>query len=244
MGQQMVQAIAKQIAQSFPGRKWKPMELLDMVDGDIQLMDSLNPEAKVAAQAQLAGLKAQTAYYQANTRQDTVERGQDLTHGDRTRGQDLQHEDRQDSIGASLKRVMMTTSSAERRQAMGDATRLQTADIAQAGANERSDKVLAARQAAQDAGLDMKEWQTQLEAQLKEEGFDQNYISRLFSAQQGASPTPLAPPKAPVRKPLPAPPSRRNAQAPTAPYPGAKKAPDGNWYVQDPKRPGKYLKVG
>lgn len=28
------------------------------------------------------------------------------------------------------------------------------------------------------------------------------------------------------------------------PAPGAKKAPDGNWYVPDPKRPGKYLKVG
>lgn len=28
-----------------------------------------------------------------------------------------------------------------------------------------------------------------------------------------------------------------------APYPGAKKAPDGNWYVADPKNPGKYLKV-
>lgn len=28
------------------------------------------------------------------------------------------------------------------------------------------------------------------------------------------------------------------------PVAGAKKAPDGNWYVNDPKRPGKYLKVG
>lgn len=29
-----------------------------------------------------------------------------------------------------------------------------------------------------------------------------------------------------------------------APVPGAKKADDGNWYVPDPQRPGKYLKVG
>lgn len=31
--------------------------------------------------------------------------------------------------------------------------------------------------------------------------------------------------------------------AETAPYPGAKKAADGNWYAPDPKRPGKFLKV-
>jgi hypothetical protein len=32
--------------------------------------------------------------------------------------------------------------------------------------------------------------------------------------------------------------------ADTPPVPGAKKAPDGNWYVPDPKRPGKFLRVG
>lgn len=35
-----------------------------------------------------------------------------------------------------------------------------------------------------------------------------------------------------------------DATTPAAPQtPGAKQAPDGNWYVPDPKRPGKYLKV-
>jgi len=29
----------------------------------------------------------------------------------------------------------------------------------------------------------------------------------------------------------------------TPPYPGARKAPDGQWYVADPKNPGKYLRV-
>lgn len=29
----------------------------------------------------------------------------------------------------------------------------------------------------------------------------------------------------------------------SAPAPGARQAPDGNWYVPDPKRPGKYLRV-
>jgi hypothetical protein len=39
---------------------------------------------------------------------------------------------------------------------------------------------------------------------------------------------PAAPPAPPVEKP---------------PMPGARKALDGNWYVPDPKRPGKYLRV-
>jgi hypothetical protein len=30
----------------------------------------------------------------------------------------------------------------------------------------------------------------------------------------------------------------------TPPVPNARKAPDGNWYIDDPNRPGKYLKVG
>lgn len=30
----------------------------------------------------------------------------------------------------------------------------------------------------------------------------------------------------------------------TPPVEGARKAPDGNWYVDDPKKPGRYLKVG
>lgn len=33
------------------------------------------------------------------------------------------------------------------------------------------------------------------------------------------------------------------AQAPAAPAPGARQAPDGNWYMPDPNRPGKYLLV-
>ena len=33
------------------------------------------------------------------------------------------------------------------------------------------------------------------------------------------------------------------ASSVTPPVPGAKKAPDGNWYVPDPARPGKYLRV-
>lgn len=34
-----------------------------------------------------------------------------------------------------------------------------------------------------------------------------------------------------------------SAAAPAPPTQGARQAPDGNWYVPDPKRPGKYLRV-
>jgi hypothetical protein len=33
------------------------------------------------------------------------------------------------------------------------------------------------------------------------------------------------------------------AETETAPLPGAQQAPDGNWYLPDPRRPGKYLQV-
>ncbi len=50
----------------------------------------------------------------------------------------------------------------------------------------------------------------------------------------GAAPAPAAAPKA----------AAPAANAPPAGYPAAKKAPDGHWYIPDPARAGKYLKVG
>lgn len=41
----------------------------------------------------------------------------------------------------------------------------------------------------------------------------------------------------------PTPPSTPAPSATPPPAPGARQAPDGNWYVSDPKNPGKYLKV-
>jgi hypothetical protein len=37
--------------------------------------------------------------------------------------------------------------------------------------------------------------------------------------------------------------AKASTDAPPAAYPNAKKAPDGNFYMPDPARPGKYLKV-
>jgi hypothetical protein len=38
-------------------------------------------------------------------------------------------------------------------------------------------------------------------------------------------------------------PASGSAQAAPAAFPNAKKAPDGNWYVPDPARPGQYSRV-
>jgi hypothetical protein len=47
--------------------------------------------------------------------------------------------------------------------------------------------------------------------------------------------------EAPPTSAAPTPTSSSGVGAP--PVPGAKKASDGNWYVPDPSRPGKYLRV-
>jgi len=45
------------------------------------------------------------------------------------------------------------------------------------------------------------------------------------------------------QRPTPAVPDQKPAPQGTAPIQGARQAPDGNWYVPDPNRPGKYLQV-
>ena len=52
-------------------------------------------------------------------------------------------------------------------------------------------------------------------------------------------------PPQPLAQPAPQPQQQAAPQQQSAPpAPGAKQAPDGNWYVPDPTRPGKYLQVG
>lgn len=198
-----IQSIAKEIAGAFPGKKWDKGELLATVDSVLHHTQSLDPITKQIAQLQLQ-------YYKQNLTSSDKERGQDLTHGaaeDRVgateRGQDMQHGDRQAALKTSLQRVAMAQSGADRRASLGAATKLQAEDIIQAGSNGRTQAVLDARQVAQEAGLDEKEWQTSVAAQLKEEGMNDAFVSKLFAA----APVGKAPAQ-PVHKPLPASPKR------------------------------------
>jgi hypothetical protein len=58
------------------------------------------------------------------------------------------------------------------------------------------------------------------------------------------APQALPAPVKPVADDIPGMPGQmKTIPTPSALPPGAKKAPDGNWYVKDPSRPGKYMMV-
>ena len=75
---------------------------------------------------------------------------------------------------------------------------------------------------------------------------------RITNTQQFGSlvQQPSTPPKLPTASTTPSttPPASTNAApssaTPPAAYPNAKKGNDGGWYIPDPDRQGKYLKVG
>jgi hypothetical protein len=243
---QAIQSIAQQLLQGFPGKRWKPGELLATVDSVLTHMDKVDPIAKQMAQLQLKYYQTQlTAQTQDANR---AERGRehDQSNDTRVRGQDLSHQDRQDAIKERLQAVAESQSGQDRRANLAAMTRLQAEEMVQSGANGRAQLLDQYRRDALGANIDEKEWAEGIRAHLKEEGFDDAYITKIFGSQSANAPAgqaPAAPPR-PIRKPLAAPPARKGggaAQAP--PVQGARKAPDGNWYVPDPKRPGKYLQV-
>lgn len=190
-----------------PNLKKDPQAAFEAVDDMISQLKGVDQSDKnlIAQQNRILQIQWQMAKDAA----DNAQKGADTqAHvGATERGQDLSHEDRQSSIAASLK-----------KQDLGDATRLQVAQIVQAGADQRTDEVVNQRQAAVDAGLDMKQWQTQVEAQLKEEGFSDAYVARIFGSESANAPAGKAPaaPGRPVPKPLPAAP-RRGGQSGMSP---------------------------
>ena len=150
--------------------------------------------------------------------------------------------------------------------AMAAGARTSAAQIA-ATARSRDEDV---RQAGEDkraelkANTDMDD--KDIDAAVKVYTDALNYQARTYGAQAAAAGKSFT--QAPTAPGMPkfTPPARRqsrlagpqgepaDAAAPAAPAaagggggppaPGARKAPDGNWYVADPKRPGKYLRVG
>lgn len=236
--QQYIQSVAKEMLQAFPNKQWKPEELLDTVMSVINHSNALNADEKQLNQALLAVYKGQLTAQLAGNRDETTRRGQDLSHGDRQdaireriQSADWQHMDRQ-----------------ERNSLYGDFVTLSHEDKLAAiqAANDRNDHTNATHLQAIDDAVEGRHWDEVQRLTASEDNAETGAQSREYAAQVGNStdggkgiPVPK-----PVRTPLGTPPSRRNAASPSAPYPGAKKAPDGNWYVPDPKRPGKYLKVG
>lgn len=120
----------------------------------------------------------------------------------------------------------------------GGYTQQEIADVA-AGKKKISESDAIARATAAGRAASAGEFDpTQAQLRYQEE-FDRVYdmlMDPVTPSTQAAQPAAGATPSA-------AGPSRQVPGAGQPPVPGARKAPDGNWYVADPNRPGKYLKV-
>lgn len=219
-----LQSVARGIAQANPGRKWKPGELLDAVNTAVKTMDGLNPMEKIAAQAQIAGSKAQLEYWQRETQAQDEQRKERADEQRKTRDEQAST-DRNAKIAADLKRAQMTTDSREKVARLQAATRLQASEIAQSGQNDRLGKTLDFRQQALDAGLDEKEWQAALTAELKAQGLSDAFATKLFSAQSASGQTPAAPARPKVGGAVPPPPARGGQRRPAPAGAGGKPIP-------------------
>jgi hypothetical protein len=215
------------------------------VEEALKLRTDIDQSDKTLMAAELKFQQEQMNWVIKNRQADTSQQNADT----RATAVADTHEDRMAAVKASLQRVSMAQSGADKREGMRDATRIQAEDIVQAGSNGRTQAMIDAKAAADAANLDEKEWQANLTASLKEQGMSDAYITKLFATQTSGAPVGSGP-KAPLRpivgKPG-APPQRKPAAAGGGagkpPVAGARQAPDGKWYVSDPKRPGKYLMV-
>lgn len=116
-----------------------------------------------------------------------------------------------------------------------------------------ADKSAESRRYAADTGAESRRDVANIGAESRQDVADTNLEGRVYAADQGVrssqargmegnkgmSPAPERPQRR--ARPLGRSPS---AGPESPPAPGARKAPDGKWYVRDPNRPGKYLMVG
>jgi hypothetical protein len=208
------------------------------VDYRINQMKGLNPSERLSLQyytanAKVASLQAEAAQKKKNE-DDAVAYHEQLIKA------------RNDAIAAGLEKTRMTTDASLKRQMMADTARKMMEAAREDHQSSMQDKMIAARTQWQDAGLDDKDFIANMNGLLKQQQYSDTFISSLFRSQSMASSGTPAPSAAPAPK-LPSPPQRGGGSGGGGggqpPVPGAKKAPDGKWYVHDPKRPGKYLEV-
>lgn len=208
--QALLRSVALSIQQAFPGKKWKPEEFAATADNILQHYQQVDPIDKQIAQLYLQGLKQGTNQQNADTRaqHDANIDTNTANRNTETQSRDQEaHADRLAALKERLQGVGMQQAGADRRTAVQAGAKLAAENIIQAGANGREQAVLDAKSAAQDAGLDEKEWETQVKSVLAQEGMDANFSAKLFAA----NPTGAAP-KAPLKQPLPAAPKRGGAK--------------------------------
>ena len=229
-----IQAVAKEIAAANPGRKWGKGELLDAVGDAIGLMDKVNPIAKQIAQLQLQYYRANLTHEDRGAALDERGREADQRAGIQagTLAERIRHEKATEQTNAQRASTYaeMATYSHEDRQSA-----IQAANERATQATDSREKIAAQKDADTMARLDKaledKDWTTVAQIQAGE-----------YKAETAAAP-PGGPPK--PRPAVTSPPKRTSGatSGSAPPVAGARKAPDGKWYVSDPKRPGKYLLV-
>ncbi len=181
--QAILKSVALDIYRADPTRKWQRSELLDAVNDRIEQMKGVDPSARIAAQAQIAGSKEALAYWERQSANDTSRANTQDRVAAQERGQDMAAKSKADAMDAAMARVKAAGDIRLKTQAMQDATRIQAEQLIQGGADARAANMIDFRNKALEAGMNEKEWQAQLSAQLKEQGMSDAFVGKLFTAQ-------------------------------------------------------------
>ncbi len=230
----VLQQVTAQIKQS--GQKVDPLVAMQAADDIISKQD-LDPTLKALISANAGLTKAQMQFVLGQERlgqgQEKADQGAEKI-AETKRWHDMEAQGKADALANRLQVVAAQQSGANRRAQLNATTKTFNTQLQQAGDDERAGMVDRYKRDALAAGLDQKE----VEDSLKLYAIDSSTDSRNYASNPAG-----APPAKPARPVLKRPLGGGGGQG-APPAPGAKKAPDGNWYVPDPKRPGKYLKVG
>lgn len=225
--QQTLKTLIGAVTTADPSLKSDPAAAFEAVQKLIDLNKSMDESDRTMVNAELAYLKAQTAYVLGQGRLGVAEQNADTS----ARRADIQASGEQ-SLDAYRKGILdidnkrlaeawdavkLRTSSQERIAAARNATTIQAAQIRSMTQEDVANKMIEFREQALQAGLDEKTWQALLTAQLKEQGMSDAFIAKVFASQAsnaGASGQPLPAPPHRNQSALPPPPGRSPAGGP------------------------------
>lgn len=182
----VLKSAAQAVQAGNPGKTWKdPVEFLDAVDAYIKELNSVSPMEKIAAQAQIAGSRAQHDYFMEQIGRDKADESR--------RQHDLQHEDRQARMKQAVDVAKSSNDIKMKLEAMREAARVTVEGMIQGGENSRAGAMLQFRYAAQQAGLDEKTAIAELQAEAKAQGVNLGAEAGIEKAEIGVGKTPSKP---------------------------------------------------
>lgn len=187
--QKTLQSIARSIYAANPKKVWKdPGELLDAVEAQVKAMNGLDPMQRIAAQAQIAGSRAQYEYTQNAIRQQEEDRKR---AADETKARQFD-----ERLGQQWRIAQNATDTRLKVAAGANAARITAERMREADADKRADMLNQYRYDALQAGLDSKTAIANLNAALKQEGIDTGFAKGIDVAEIGIGKTPSQTPKA------------------------------------------------